>query len=311
MSQIHTAVESVGITVDDMERSLEFYTTVLTFKRISDTESGSEYDCLLDFSDLRTRIVRLQLGDAILELTEYLNSKGRLIPADSRSNDQWFQHLAIVVSDIDQAYQRLCKYQVQQVSIAPQTLPASNPVSGGVKAYYFKDPDGHNLELIEFPPDKGDAKWQQTDRLFLGVDHTAIVVFNTEISLQLYRDCLGLELKSQSENIGVEQENLSRVQDPKVRVTSLKPQGGIGIELLEYLSPRNGRSTPTNVQANDLLHWQITFVVQDVATVVQQLNKHFSGINSEIVTLPETMLGFKQGILLRDGDRHGIRLVEK
>ncbi len=311
MSQIHTAVEGVGITVADMERSLDFYTTVLTFKKISDVEiSGSEYDRLLGFANLRMRIVRLQLGDEIVELTEYLNPKGRPIPTDSRSNDQWFQHLAIVVSDIDLAYKSLREYQVHPISIAPQTIPEFNPASGGVKAFYFKDPDGHNLELINFPLGKGDARWQQTDRLFLGIDHTAIVVFNTEISLQFYRDCLGLKLKSQSENMGIEQENLSGIQGTKVQVSSLKPPAGIGIELLEYLSPGKGRSTPTNIQANDLFHWQTTFVVKDVATVVQQLTKHFPAIPSEIVTLPEMMLGFKRGIFLRDSDRHGIRLVK-
>ncbi|MBI4781714.1 MAG: VOC family protein [Oscillatoriophycideae cyanobacterium NC_groundwater_1537_Pr4_S-0.65um_50_18] len=314
MSSIQVAaVESVGMTVAHMERSLEFYTTVLDFKQVFDVEvSGDEYDRLLGLSHTRLRVVRLQLGNEILELTEYLSTKGRPMPADSRSHDQWFQHLAIVVSNIEQACQRLEAYQVQQVSIDPQTIPESNPVSGGVKALYFQDPDGHRLELIEFPLDKGEAKWQQSNQLFLGIDHTAIVVFSIETSLQFYRDCLKLELKTQSKNSGTEQENLSKVQDAKVCVSSLKALTGLGIELLEYLKPCTGRPMPVNVQPNDVFHWQITIAVPDVAIVAQQLqSKGFFSASSKATVMPDLTLGFKRGILVRDPDGHGIRLIEK
>ena len=39
------------------------------------------------------------------------------------------------------------------------------------------------------PPDKGNPKWHRgRDRLFLGIDHTAIVISDTEASLRFYRD---------------------------------------------------------------------------------------------------------------------------
>lgn len=53
-------------------------------------------------SDVTLRVVQLQLGDKILELTEY-SSGGNPIPVETRSNDRWVQHLTIVVSDMDQA----------------------------------------------------------------------------------------------------------------------------------------------------------------------------------------------------------------
>jgi hypothetical protein len=52
-----------------------------------------------------------------------------------------------------------------------------------------------------FPPGKGAPKWHQdTAKLFLGIDHTAIVVSNTETSLRCYRDLLGLQIVGESEN---------------------------------------------------------------------------------------------------------------
>src|SRR5947209_20007887 len=139
------------------------------------------------------RIVRMQLGKEYLDLTQYLAPPGRPIPLDSRSNDLWFQHIAIVVRDMDQAFEKLRALKVQFVSTAPQTLPASIPAAAGIKAFYFRDPDQHNLEVIYFPPGKGDPRWQQTtDKLFLGIDHTAIGVSNTSASLKFYGDLLGL-----------------------------------------------------------------------------------------------------------------------
>ncbi|MCB0581989.1 MAG: glyoxalase, partial [Phaeodactylibacter sp.] len=66
----------------------------------------------------------LQLGQEQIELIEFVNESRQLPPpADARSNDLWFQHIAIVVSDMEAAYQRLREYRVKHVSTAPQTLP--------------------------------------------------------------------------------------------------------------------------------------------------------------------------------------------
>ena len=55
----------------------------------------------------------MQLGNEYLDLTQYLAPPGRPIPADSRSNDLWFQHVAIVVRDMDQAFEKLRALKVQ------------------------------------------------------------------------------------------------------------------------------------------------------------------------------------------------------
>jgi catechol 2,3-dioxygenase-like lactoylglutathione lyase family enzyme len=189
-------VESVGMTVDNMDKAIAFYLEVLSFQKISDTEVwGNEYEHLQGLFGIRMRVVRMQLGEEILELTEYLTPKGKPIPADSRSNDRAFQHIAIVVSNMDKAYQHLRKHKVQHVSTAPQRLPEYLTAAAGIEAFYFRDPDGHNLEIIHFPNGKGNPKWQNpTDKLFLGIDHTAIAIANTSASLNFYQDLLGLQL---------------------------------------------------------------------------------------------------------------------
>ena len=101
------------------------------------------------------RIVRMRLGGEFIELTEYIAPKGRPIPVDSRSNDRWFQHIAIIVSDMDKAYAWLRKNKVEHASSGPQLLPDWNKKAAGISAFYFKDPDGHPVEVLQFPPDKG------------------------------------------------------------------------------------------------------------------------------------------------------------
>lgn len=100
-----TAVESIGMTVADMDRAIDFYSQVLSFQKVSDVEVlGTEYEQLQGLFGVRMRVVRMQLGSEFIELTEYLTPKGRSFPSDSRSHDRWFQHIAIAVSDMDKAY---------------------------------------------------------------------------------------------------------------------------------------------------------------------------------------------------------------
>lgn len=261
------AVEGIGLTVSDADRSIAFFKSVLDFEVVSDEEvTGDEHDRRTGVFGVRLRVVKLKLGTEAVELTEFLTPHGRPYPADTRSNDRWFQHAAVVVRDIDEAYKRLRKHKVQHVSPAVQTLPEWNKAAAGIRAFYFKDPDGHPLELIQFPAGKGDPRWQKpTDRLFLGIDHTAVVVADTEASLKFYRDKLGLKVAGGGENYGPEQERLNAVFDARLRITTLRAETGPGVELLEYLSPHDGRTPPVDQRANDLWHTR-TLLCGKVAT---------------------------------------------
>src|SRR5690348_11453664 len=111
-------VGSIGITVKDMDRSVKFYSEVLGFKKVSDNEAwGADYESLQGLFGIRLRIVKMQLGDEYIELTDYLTTGGRSIPEDQQSNDLFFQHIAIVVSDMEKAYQHLRRYAIEHVSV--------------------------------------------------------------------------------------------------------------------------------------------------------------------------------------------------
>jgi MIP family channel proteins len=308
------AVTRVGITVSDLDQAVDFYTRVLEFEARGEVElAGAEYERLQGVFGLRMKVATLQLGDEEISLTEYLAPTGRPVPADSRSNDGWFQHIAIVVSDMDRAYARLRQFKVRHASTGPQRLPDWNPNAAGIEAFYFKDPDGHVLEIIHFPPDKGDPRWHKPgDRLFLGIDHTAIVVRDTESSLRFYRDLLGLRVAGGSENYGVEQEHLNNVFGARLRITTLRAEHGPGVELLEYLSPTDGRAYPQEGRANDLIHWHTDFATGRIDELSSQFRTaRVSRVSPDVVTLTDGTGDSSRALHVRDPDGHAVRLIQR
>jgi catechol 2,3-dioxygenase-like lactoylglutathione lyase family enzyme len=307
-----TAVLSVGTTVSDLDRSMRFFVDVLGFTADGDAVelSGRPFELLQGLFGARARVARLRLGREVIELTEYLAPRGRPFPADSRGNDRWFQHVAIITSDMAAAYARLREHGVAHASTGPQRLPDWNPGAGGIRAYYFRDPDGHFLEILQFPPGKGDARWQARDALFLGIDHTAIVVDDTARALAFYRDGLGLAVAGQGENHGEEQEHLNNVFGARLRITTLRAPSGPGVELLHYLAPRTGRPAPIDLAANDLAHWQTT--IGGAAPAALLADQHGGGLVSPDVVDPGAAVpGYGRGLLLRDPDGHAIRAVAR
>jgi catechol 2,3-dioxygenase-like lactoylglutathione lyase family enzyme len=307
-------VDAIGITVSDMDRAVDFYSKVLTFEKVSDTEvAGEAFEHLEGVFGLRMRVVRMRVGDEFIELTEFLAPKGRPIPIDSRSNDRWFQHIAIIVSDMDKAYAWLRQNRVEHASSGLQRLPDWNKNAAGISAFYFKDPDGHPVEVLQFPPDKGAEKWHRhTDKLFLGIDHTAIVVWDTDASLKFYRDLLGLRVAGESDNYGTEQEHLNNVFGAHLRITALRGTSGPGIELLEYLAPRDGRPYPSDEHANDVVHRQTVLLTRGAESEAQQLRaNNVTFVSSDVVTNQTGQLGFNKALLVRDPDGHAVEIEEK
>jgi catechol 2,3-dioxygenase-like lactoylglutathione lyase family enzyme len=313
------ALGAIGLTVGDLDREVEFFTQVLPFEKVSESKSApGAADELLGLSATQLRSAELKLGNERITLTEHLKNKGRTIPPDSRSFDHWFQHIALVVRDMDQAYDQLRRAKVKYVSTGPQTLPAWNKDASGIKAFYFRDPEDHVLEIIWFPPGKGDAKWQRSattpesgNPLFLGIDHTAIVVSDTDRSLAFYRDALGLKVAGGAENYGVEQEHLNQVFGARLRITTLRSEHGPGIEFLEYITPPGGRPLPEDASANDLVFWHTRMVVDELDKFTARLGQQQTRFVSRGEgALPGPVSKAVRRVIVRDPDGHALHFIQ-
>jgi catechol 2,3-dioxygenase-like lactoylglutathione lyase family enzyme len=308
------AVGDVGMTVSDMDRAVAFYTTVLDFQKISDDEvTGPALETLEGVFGAHVRVVRLRLGGETIALTSYLTPGGRPIPVDSASNDRWFQHIAIIVSDMDRAYARLRAAHVGYASTEPQQLPKTIPGAAGITAFYFRDPDNHIIEVLHFPPDKGDPKWHGPhENVFLGIDHSAIVVADTKASLHFYVDEFGFRIAGTSDNFGLEQEHLNNVEGARLHITTLRASSGPGIELLEYVNPRTGRPYPADERSNDIVHWQTQLVVPDAdARLAAAQTGHRTIVSRALVRDAPATLGFQRGFLVRDPDGHVMEVLTR
>ena len=325
MSDPH--ILSLGFSCSDAAGLASFYKNHLGCRHLGSLEiNAGPYAELLGLAGSRLRLERLQLGAEQLELREVLAlgpglRPGRLIPADSRSNDLWFQHICIVVADLEAAAASVRglieQGSLRSISSSPQTLPSWNRGAAGIQAFKFHDPEGHCLELLQFPPDKGDAHWHRRAATmtspFLGIDHSAITIADTPRSCRFYDELLGLQLGSDGVNSGIEQDHLDGLEGTTVRITGHRCPEGPGVECLNYQEPENGRPMPANQNAADVAHWQIRLAVSDLEGIATRL-EHYGGrrVSREIVTLSAdqaAVLGFNRALQVRDPDGHQLQLV--
>ncbi len=231
----------VELTVAELTPAENFYVDALGFTSLgrSDVDPGTA--ALLGAD--RVRQVLLRRGGQLLALQAF-RPAGAPYPADAIACDQVFQHIALPVPDMRLAYARLLPFSAAPISgDGPQQLPEA---SGGAVAYKFRDPDGHPLELIEFPDHHGD-----------GIDHSAIAVTDAERSIAFYCGELGLTVAARQTNTGPEQDALDGLQGARVDVVALQPgQATPHIELLAYRAPPGrpaGPSRPRDVAAARLV----------------------------------------------------------
>ena len=242
----------ISRVVADLDRAVAFYRDGLGFRLASRGPLDPAVSALLGLPGISTEEAVLRLGDEEIALVRF-DPPGAPYPGSSRSNDRWFQHLAIVVDDMAAAWRRLAAQSPRLISTnGPERLPLRN---GAVTAVKFRDPDGHPLELIQFPPGQGRPAWQRAagagSRPFLGIDHSAMAVASTARSLRFYRQ-LGFRVAARSWNDSPAQSRLDGLHGARVRVTGLRlpSPAGPGLELLRYVPP--GRPAPA-LPANALL----------------------------------------------------------
>src|SRR5262249_32829501 len=128
-SSLVQGVGPIEITVSDADRALKFYSEVLSFEKVSDqTVHDTNYLRLEGASASGVRVVQMRLGDEYVEFVQFAGTQGRPVPADSRSNDRWFQHIAIVVSDMQSKSHSAHSAFPIGMSMPPASKPSTSEI---------------------------------------------------------------------------------------------------------------------------------------------------------------------------------------
>jgi catechol 2,3-dioxygenase-like lactoylglutathione lyase family enzyme len=251
-----SAIAGFRLVTADLPSLARFYQHVLGFVADGPAQAVSQDEMrLLGLRGCGCRQA-LRLGDQSLAIEQF-DPPGRPYPADGDAAALSFQHLALVIADMAQAYQRVgAAAAISQGG--PQHLPVS---SGGVYAYKFRDPDGHPLELLQFPDGSQPKAWQGKSALDgqigLGIDHSAISVADADVSAAFY-GALGREPGERTLNRGPEQQRLDNLRDVVVTVAPLHAAAATPhVELLGYHVPPAAAARV--MQANDVAATRIVW----------------------------------------------------
>lgn len=141
------SLHHVGLTVRDLEASVEFYCSILGCRVRGRAEgAGEDLRTLTGVRDAHVRIADLEVpGGGWLELIQYL------APAQARLEQSRPQpghtHLAFHTEDLDAVHRRLCER-----GCAPTSQPVMIEDPGGewhgARAFYATDPDGRTIEFV-------------------------------------------------------------------------------------------------------------------------------------------------------------------
>ena len=141
----HKGLYHVGLTVSDLDRSLDWYRRILGLEAEFIAEgSGPELSRAVGVQDATIRFAMLPLGNAYLELLEYTSPRGK--PFDRMNGDVGSSHVCFDVADIHRAYRDL---KQKGAAFLSEPFPIVGGPLDGCSFAYFRDPDGLCLEILQ------------------------------------------------------------------------------------------------------------------------------------------------------------------
>jgi len=304
-------VDAIGVTVSDMDRAVDFYSEFSLSKR-SQTRGRERRLRTSDRGFWTARPCRQNApGDESIELTEYLAPKGRPIPVDSRSNDAGSAH-AIIVSDMDKAYRFLRQNKSSTHLQGRNAFRTGTEMRLASRLFTSRIRTDIPSRYCNFRPIRARRNASADRQAVLGHRPYGNRSLGHGRQPQVYRDLLGLRVAGESENYGTEQEHLNNVFGAHLRITALRGAKGPGIELLEYLAPRDGRPFPADERSNDIVHRQTLLLTHDAQATARQAHETMVNfVSSGVVANQTGQLGFTKVFVVRDPDGHAVEIEER
>lgn len=141
----------VGLTVSDLDKSISFYRDILGLEFQGEIlMEGEETDKLFNKENCRARIAYLNGSKNIetppIELIQFVDTEIKKVESDFFTTS--ISEVCFYTDDIDSVYENLLKNNVECFS-EPQYFDFTSGGFGRSKAFYFKDPDGIILEMMQ------------------------------------------------------------------------------------------------------------------------------------------------------------------
>lgn len=138
-------VHHVGLTVKDIDKSLEWYGRMFGVEPVFVTKAeGDELAAAVGVPGAKLTFAFLRFGETDVELLSYDNDRDENF--GRRNCDVGSPHLCLLVDDIEASYQDL---KAKGAEFFAEPLHIQGGPLDGCSFVYFRDPDGITLELFE------------------------------------------------------------------------------------------------------------------------------------------------------------------
>ena len=140
----------IGLTVTDIERSLKFYRDILGLRYQGEILMEGEETKNIFQKNCKAKVAYLisssKLNAPSIELIQFIDIE--IKKESPKLFTTSISELCFYTDDIDEVYQKLLNQNIECLS-TPQEFNFNKYGFGKSKAFYFKDPDGIILEVIQ------------------------------------------------------------------------------------------------------------------------------------------------------------------
>ncbi|CAN2235362.1 VOC family protein [Candidatus Planktophila versatilis] len=159
---IRGAVQHTGLTVSNLERSVDFYVRILGCKLImSQEKTGGYLAAIVGYPNASLKMAHLSdpAGHHVIELFEYMVPE--MVKTELEPRRIGNAHLCFLVSDLNAIYNAI---KNEGITFISGPVDVDTGVNAGGVGLYLRDPDGITMELFQPAPGTNAYKLLQGEK---------------------------------------------------------------------------------------------------------------------------------------------------